>query len=140
MNVDIRRCRLEDYEKIVEMQRLCGIPNHAIDSLKHFKESVSDKNQFPNVATDISGNILGAVTIVAYFSGYGYIGRLVVHPDYRRKGIGYSLGVATKKALRNAGAERISCYIHPDNKASVKLFEKLGFKVIDRIVYDKNLS
>lgn len=55
-----------------------------------------------------------------------FIRLVVVHPDYRRKGVGESM---VGYLIGDGG--RYQCKIHYDNEASLKLFEKLGFVLGD---------
>lgn len=51
---------------------------------------------------------------------------MVIHPDYRRQGIGEAL---ISYIIADSG--RYQCNIHADNEASLRLFEKLGFTLGD---------
>ncbi len=60
----------------------------------------------------------------------GWIGNLLVRPEQRRQGIGAELMKKAVEALKDAGVETIWLTASPLGKP---LYEKLGFKEIDRI-------
>ena len=51
-----------------------------------------------------------------------------VEPNYRKKGIARALSEIRLKRLRQFKPEKISVYIRPENKASIKNIEGLGGK------------
>jgi ribosomal protein S18 acetylase RimI-like enzyme len=64
-----------------------------------------------------------------------YIRRLVVHPDYRKKGIAVLL---MKRAMAQAtrdGARSIELHALEDDIPATKLYEKLGFEVKHKEVH-----
>ena len=58
---------------------------------------------------------------------YIYITEVMVHPEFRRKGIASKLLMEAEKRTREVGSGRIYCYIIEQNNASKALFEKLGY-------------
>jgi len=60
-----------------------------------------------------------------------WIEHIGVHPEHRRKGVGLGLLEFTTKHYE-AQAEQLYAEIHPLNRASIALFEKLGGELVDR--------
>ncbi|XP_037927693.1 uncharacterized protein LOC119662191 [Teleopsis dalmanni] len=68
---------------------------------------------------------------------YGTIGNLHVEPKYQRRGLGMSLVRLLCIEMAKAGLDATTA-IMVTNTASRSLFEKIGFKVIDKVYwYDK---
>jgi len=80
------------------------------------------------------GKMVGSA--VASFDGRrGWINRLAVIPEARRRGIGKQLIERAEKLLRQQGALIIAAHIESENVSSLKLFEKSGYKAHRDIVY-----
>jgi ribosomal protein S18 acetylase RimI-like enzyme len=69
----------------------------------------------------------------------GYLGRqrmelvnLMVHPDYRRRGIGQALLEHRLERLATLGCSTVTTTILANNKASLGNVEKQGFEIFDR--------
>ena len=82
----------------------------------------------------INDKLIGC--ILATFDGRkGWINRLAVSPEYRKRGIGQQLIDAAEKALKKRGATVIGVLIFDTNTASLNLFEKMGYTIHDNIQY-----
>jgi ribosomal protein S18 acetylase RimI-like enzyme len=64
----------------------------------------------------------------------GWINRLAVLPESRRRGVGSALIAACEKALRKRG-RRIICTLVEDNYKSLELFRKVGYTKHENILY-----
>jgi ribosomal protein S18 acetylase RimI-like enzyme len=58
---------------------------------------------------------------------YAYLSEVMVHPDFRGRGIATKLAEAAEKDAKNAGAGHLYCYIYEANQASKSVFERLGY-------------
>ena len=58
---------------------------------------------------------------------YAYLVEVMVHPEFRKKGIATKLVMEAEKSAREIGSDHIYCYILEENNASKALFEKLGY-------------
>ncbi|MBO3753367.1 MAG: GNAT family N-acetyltransferase [Candidatus Brockarchaeota archaeon] len=59
----------------------------------------------------------------------GSINDLYVLPEFRRRGVGRKLMVESLRKLKAKGVEAIRLSVLKENKAAVRLYEKLGFKI-----------
>ncbi len=91
------------------------------------KRSVNDiQNGQTNYVVESHGRwVLGAVGLDRQGYTFTEIKHLVVHSEWRGKGIAKRL---LKRALALANTKMIYATIREDNKASLKLFESLGFQ------------
>ncbi len=58
---------------------------------------------------------------------YVYLAEVMVHPDFRRKGVATSLVNEAEQHAQETGSNHLYCYIYGPNDASKALFEKLGY-------------
>lgn len=75
-------------------------------------------------AADLGGYILSAP---AAEPGEGWIVSAAVRPELRGQGIGRLLTAAALQALESRGCRRIRLTVHPDNRAAIATYERLGF-------------
>ncbi|MHB8381338.1 MAG: GNAT family N-acetyltransferase [Candidatus Binataceae bacterium] len=71
----------------------------------------------------VDGHVRGVV-IAGEFFGHGFVEILIVHPDYRRRGIATSL---IRSAEIDAPTEKLFTSTNESNVAMQKLCERLGF-------------
>jgi len=134
----VRPARPRDYLSIIRLLKKSGQYDADLDSREYFLETLDSDYQFAFVATE-QGRIVGAITKSAYFSGYAYIGRLAVDPDYRRRGIADSLVSSVEECVANAGGIRVHTFARKSNIASRKLLEKHNYRNLkNRFIYDKD--
>lgn len=71
----------------------------------------------------------------------GQITNVAVHPDFRRKGIAYSLVLNLVQACKHKNLESITLEVRESNNNAISLYEKLGFERVGlRKNYYKNPS
>jgi ribosomal protein S18 acetylase RimI-like enzyme len=95
-----------------------------------------DRNPNLSVLAQESGHIVG--TVLGSFDGRrGYIQKLVVHKEYRRKGLGKRLIEEVTRRLHDAGALYIPLSVEEE---LVPLYEKAGFKKTNQTPVSKSWS
>jgi ribosomal protein S18 acetylase RimI-like enzyme len=140
----IRAFRLEDESlarRALDIQRLAyrieadligfeGIPplHESLEELRASQESFLGYFVDEQLAAFVSYEIANSVLD---------IGRLVVHPDYFRRGIGQTLIRALDET---AGIKRIIVSTGALNLPARKLYENLGFSLIDEISLDEGVK
>jgi ribosomal protein S18 acetylase RimI-like enzyme len=140
----IRAFRLEDESlarRALDIQRLAyrieadligfeGIPplHESLEELRASQESFLGYFVDEQLAAFVSYEIANSVLD---------IGRLVVHPDYFRRGIGQTL---IRALGETAGIKRIIVSTGALNLPARKLYENLGFSLIDEISLDEGVK
>jgi ribosomal protein S18 acetylase RimI-like enzyme len=87
---------------------------------------------------DQDGHVVG--TIMAGYDGHrGWLYTVAVRPDYRRAGIGARLVHHAEEALAALGCRKINLQVRASNSGVVAFYEKLGYRVEERISMGKRL-
>jgi GNAT superfamily N-acetyltransferase len=73
------------------------------------------------------GDRLVGVIVTTHDGRKGWINRLAVHPDDRRKGLGRRLISEAEQTLHDQGMQIIAALIENGNAASLTLFEHAGY-------------
>jgi len=131
----IRRLNIADYNQIVALWKHAGLP---------FKPSGRDQKgaiQAQMVANPefflgaFKDNRLVGVVVATSDGRKGWINRLAVDPDFRRRGVADKLISGAENVLRKHGIRMFCALIDDDNKISKQLFKKCGYKEHRDIVY-----
>jgi ribosomal protein S18 acetylase RimI-like enzyme len=131
----LRRLTIDDHAAILALWQRAGL--HSIrpegrDSRSEFEKQFAGGQ----IAIGLEENAkLIGVVIVTNDTRKGWINRLAIDPDYRRKGYGEQLVCAAEQALQEAGMHLVAAFIEEGNAASLTLFEKLGYAVHRNIYY-----
>jgi ribosomal protein S18 acetylase RimI-like enzyme len=131
----LRRLTIDDHAAILALWQRAGL--HSIrpegrDSRSEFQKQLAGGQIAIGLEDD--GRLIGVV-LATNDTRKGWINRLAIDPDYRRKGYGEQLARAAEEALRGAGMKLIAAFIEEGNTASLTLFEKLGYAVHPSIYY-----
>jgi predicted GNAT family acetyltransferase len=76
------------------------------------------------------GRIVGNLSLIPYLirtRRYFLIANVVVHPDYRRHGIGRALTARGIDHARNAASPAAWLHVRAENNGAIALYESLGF-------------
>jgi ribosomal protein S18 acetylase RimI-like enzyme len=88
---------------------------------------------------DVAGAVVG--TVMGGYDGHrGWIYSLTVSPECRRKGIGTALMRHIERELARRGCPKINLQLLASNAATVAFYEKLGYRVEERISMGKILD
>ncbi len=136
----IRRARLEDLPKVIEVN-MKTLPEHYPEWF--WREHLEKWGEAFFVA-EVAGRIVGYVmSRVEYGTPLivrgvivkkGHIVSIAVLEGYRRRGIGTALMKAALAALKEKyGCKEVYLEVRVSNKPAIKLYEKLGFRIVKTI-------
>ncbi len=121
-----------DAQEILALQKLAyqseaAIYNdYAIPPLTQTQESMlSDLQEKTVLKLVVDGSLIGSVR-GCIRNGTGYIGRLIVHPDFQGRGYGTQLLKAIEKSLDKA--ERYELFTGHKSERNLSLYEMLGYR------------
>lgn len=136
----IREARLEDLDQVIAIN-MEALPEHY--PRVFWEEHVKRWNKAFLVA-EVNGLIVGYIMCrVEWGWGFtknkllrkGHVISIAVRKEFRRKGIGKALMEKAMKALKEEyGAEEVYLEVRVSNKPAINLYEKLGFKIVKRVV------
>ncbi len=144
-NIDIVRAEKADLPEILELQYLAYQSEAALFGSKDIpplKETLSElEDEFERgiVLKMVceNGKIIGSVRTRSDEKTV-YVGKLMVHPDYQKKGYGKKLLLEIERLYPNKRLELFTSTRSIDN---IRLYEKLGYKkfkeekVTDELVF-----
>lgn len=129
-----------DYDEIVKVWREAGLSvrRSGRDARPAFVQQLS---QFPDqyLKAVTYGRIVGVV-FGTHDWRKGWINRLGVLPEYRRRGVGTALVLACDKAIRGHGIGIVSALVDEGNRASAAFFEKMGYLADVPVMYYRKLD
>jgi len=136
MNPEIRTLTPNDYSAIIELWKRAGLPFKlkGRDSKQQMKQQMKTFPEF-FIGAFHYGKLVGVV--IGSYDGRmkGWINRLAVDPEYRRKEVGQQLIKAVEDALERHGAAILCALIETPNEESLGLFQKMGYVTHQEILY-----
>jgi len=127
MKIKIREFVISDYHHIVELWKEAKLPYkpNGRDSMESIEKELQKGYCNFLVAEDnnkIVGSILGTND-----GRKGWVNRLAVKTEYRKKGLANQLLEELEKIFNELGIGIIACLIEDDNPDSLKVFSKFGY-------------
>ena len=124
----IRRLGLDDYDELLALWQRAGL--HSLkpqgrDSRAGLTRQLASTIQII-LGLEVDGRLVGAV-VATHDSRKGWINRLAVNPDHRRRGYAARLIAAAEETLRDQDVHVIAALVESDNPASLALFQKVGY-------------
>jgi ribosomal protein S18 acetylase RimI-like enzyme len=103
------------------------------DSADQLRRQMAD-NREGFIGAYLGGRLVGAV-LATDDGRRGWINRLAVHPEFRRRGVAQALIDAAEKLLRSRGLHIIAALVEEDNQSSCRLFEASGYSMMSEVLY-----
>lgn len=124
---------MEDLQEILDLQYLAYQSEAALfgsDDIPPLRQTIEEVAEEYNKgiilkATDDSGVIIGSVRSYAE-KGTAYIGKLMVHPQMQKKGIGSMLLSAAENEFPE---HRYELFTSTKSVSNIRLYEKHGYKI-----------
>ncbi|MDD3626666.1 MAG: GNAT family N-acetyltransferase [bacterium] len=131
----IRELTIKDYSKIIDLWTVSGLEfkPKGRDSRKSIQGEMK-KSSCIYLGAFEKEELIGTL-IVTDDGRKGWLNRLAIHPDYRRKGIAKKLSRAGEKILFKKGIGIIALLIFDHNEKSQNLAKSLGYEEHRDIVY-----
>jgi ribosomal protein S18 acetylase RimI-like enzyme len=140
VDITIRRFKAEDYPDIIKLWDRAGLSYRpeGRDSLKNIKTQINNGTTIFLVA-EANNAVVGCI-VGTHDGRKGWINRLAVDPETRRRHIAYQLIKEMEKEFDKLGLEVIACLVEKDNTISKNVFEKLGYEYYPVDYYSKRKS
>ena len=135
MSMGIYKAGLEDLQEILQLQYLSYQSEAAlfgsrdIPPLKQTLDEVIAEYENGIVLKMTDDDVIVGSIRAKERNGTVYIGKLMVHPDYRRNGYGTKLLTEIEKYFPDKRYELFTSTRSTDN---IRLYQNLGYKMFDR--------
>ena len=123
----IRKATITDYSTIVSLWEAAELDYKpkGRDSRESIEKEMQKGIGYFLIA-EKEGEAIGSV-LITHDGRKGWINRLAVIPEYRKKGIGKALVDKAEEILDELGIGIYVCLIEDYNKSSLEVFQKLGY-------------
>ena len=129
-----------DYDAIVRLWKQAGLQGVRLrgrDSRDAFAAQLAAGQRV--IGLEDGGQLVGTV-LVTHDTRKGWINRLAIHPDHRRKGYAAQLIAAAEQELRKVGVQIFAVLVEADNNTSQELFAREGYRTNDVVYMSKRDS
>jgi ribosomal protein S18 acetylase RimI-like enzyme len=133
--MEIRKLAISDYEEITDLWSRAKLPFKPMgrDNKEAIAKEMKTNPEF-FIGTFEDDRLIGAVIITCDMRK-GWINRLAVDPNYRKRGVARILVAESEKILRKHGIRIFCALVENDNAASQALFKKCGYVKHQDITY-----
>lgn len=129
----IENAQITDLPSILELQKLCYRENaerYDDFNIAPLVQTIEElQNDFKNnviLKVEYNGKIIGSIRAFEKEQTC-HIGRVIVHPDYRNRGLGKEMMIKLEK--RFPDAERFELFTGSRDEKNIYFYKKLGYKI-----------
>ena len=138
--VTVRPARPDDYDAICELWQAAGLSvrPRGRDARPEYLKQL---HTFPTtyLVAECRGRIVGVV-FGTHDVRKGWINRLAVHPEFRRRGIAKLLVARCEAALAEQGIGIVSALVEEGNEPSARFFRQCGYATDVPVYYFRKPS
>lgn len=140
--LEILHANIQDAEEILKLQHQAFLSeavlynNYNIEPLQQSLESIqNDFKDYIFLKAVLNNVIIGSIKL-RVVDEYCWLGKLMVSPDFRRKGIGRRL----LKEAEGVFPDIASYVLYTGSKSfnNIQLYQSLGYKIVEQYMDDKN--
>jgi ribosomal protein S18 acetylase RimI-like enzyme len=126
---------IDDYDAITGLWQRAGLPfrPNGRDSREAFATQLASGAQ-ALIGLEVDGALIGVV-MTTHDGRKGWINRLAIDPDHRRRGYAKRLIAEAERTLRDMGFVVIGVLIESDNAPSLTLFQETGYEMHKDEIY-----
>ncbi|MEF3355727.1 MULTISPECIES: GNAT family N-acetyltransferase [Paenibacillus] len=136
--MNIRSFQLSDANRVTELLQVALSEDCYENTIGPFARQLSWDSDLIMVAEE-DGELVGAL-IGTIDQNQGYIYRIAIHPDARRRGVGKALVKAVEKRFQQRKVTRVWVAGDEHNKAAMPLYEAMGYGANQIMKAFQNLS
>ncbi|WP_454192587.1 GNAT family N-acetyltransferase [Paenibacillus sp. Marseille-Q7038] len=136
--MNIRSFQLSDANRVTELLQVALSEDCYENTMGPFARQLSWDSDLIMVA-EKDGELVGAL-IGTIDQNQGYIYRIAIHPDARRRGVGKALVKAVEKRFQQRKVTRVWVAGDEHNKAAMPLYEAMGYGANQIMKAFQNLS
>ncbi len=85
------------------------------------------------IVAENNSKVIGYAVGVLRYGNVGHVISIAVSKEWRRKGVGTKLMLELERRFKERSMSTAMLEVRVSNKAAIKLYEKLGYKIADRI-------
>ena len=133
LKIKIRRASIKDFKAVKRIEYL-SFKNPYSDY--YLKRLLNGNLADLSLIAEIDNNPIGYVIARREFRENEIIGHVIaiaVHPEHRRKGIGRKLMETVLQEFKKLGVKKVYLEVRVNNLPALRLYEKLGFKIVEYI-------
>ncbi|WP_461865506.1 ribosomal protein S18-alanine N-acetyltransferase [Thermococcus sp.] len=127
---------------VIRSAKLFDLPEISRIEVKSFKEKYPrgifmmflENNPDTFLVAEYNGRVVGYVMAYLRPDLEGHIMSIAVDPEYRGNGIGKVLMIEVIERLIKKGAKYIGLEVRVSNERAIKLYERLGFRKVKRVI------
>ncbi len=119
----IRKTRKNDLSRIMEIYQ------DPTSYEPYIAKVYLEKEPDFGIVAEINGTIVGYIRIHPHYDS-AWLGGLYVHSEYRGRRIGRTLLQEAFTRIKSLGGKVTYIDVHLDNVSAIRLYEKLGFKIM----------